>query len=121
MKKLRVGIASFAHVHASGYASLLRDRTDVELVTTDPDAATAPPDEVRGATLARQLGVRLVPSYEAMFAEGLDAVLVCTENSRHREIVEKAAAPVSTCCAKSRWQRDLATPKRCSGHARKPT
>ncbi|MHB1472596.1 MAG: Gfo/Idh/MocA family protein [Dermatophilaceae bacterium] len=92
MRRLRVGVASFAHVHASGYASLLRDRTDVELVTTDPDAATAPPDELRGASLARQLGVRLLPSYEAMFAEGLDAVLVCTENSRHRELVEQAAA-----------------------------
>ncbi len=92
MKRLRVGIASFAHVHASGYAALLRDRTDVELVTTDPDAATAPADEVRGAELASQLGVRLLPSYEAMFAEGIDAVLVCTENSRHREVVEQAAA-----------------------------
>ena len=76
MRRLRVGIASFAHVHASGYASLLRDRTDVELVTTDPDAATAPTDELRGASLARQLGVRLLPSYEAMFAEGLDLSLI---------------------------------------------
>lgn len=92
MKTLRVGIASFAHVHASGYAKILRDRPDVELVAADPDAVAAPPDEVRGAALASQLGVRLLPSYEAMFAEGLDAVLVCTENARHRQLVEQAAA-----------------------------
>lgn len=92
MSNLRVGIASFAHVHASGYVALLRDRTDVNLVAADPDAATAPPDELRGQPLATQLGVRLVPSYEAMFAEGLDAVVVCAENSRHRAIVEQAAA-----------------------------
>jgi len=92
MSKLRVGIASFAHVHAAGYATFLRDRADVELVASDPDAATAPPDELRGAELACQLGIRMVPSYEAMFAEGLDAVVVCTESARHREVVEQAAA-----------------------------
>jgi len=101
VKKLRVGIASFAHVHASSYAAILRDRADVELVATDPDALTAPPDEVRGASLATELGVRLVPSYDAMFSEGLDAVVVCTENSRHRDVVEQAAeAGVHVLCEK---------------------
>ena len=92
MTALRVGLASFAHVHAAGYASLLRDRADVELVAADPDAASAPPGELRGAALAEQLGVRWVPSYDALFAEGLDAVVVCSENSRHRPLVERAAS-----------------------------
>ena len=43
----------------------------------------------RAAAAAAALGVRLVPSYQAMFAEGLDAVVVCSETSRHRPVVER--------------------------------
>ncbi len=100
-RPLRIGLASFAHVHAAGYAALLRDRPDVELLVADPDAATAPSDEVRGAALADALGVRLAPSYDDLFAADLDAVVVCTENSRHRELVERAAdAGVHVLCEK---------------------
>ena len=91
-RPLRVGLASFAHVHAAGYAALLRARPDVELLAADPDAATAPPDERRGQDLADDLGVTLVGSYDELFAAGLDAVVICTENSRHRQLVERAAA-----------------------------
>lgn len=101
MRPLRVGVASFAHVHAAGYTALLRDRSDVTLVVADPDAGSAPIDEVRGGALARELGVDLVASYEDLFASDLDAVVVCTENSRHRAIVEQAAgAGVHVLCEK---------------------
>ena len=91
-RPLRVGLASFAHVHAAGYAALLRERPDVELLAADPDAATAPPDERRGQDLADDLGVRLLGSYDELFAADLDAIIVCTENARHRALVERAAA-----------------------------
>ncbi len=91
MTQLRVGVASFAHVHASGYARLLSQRPDVDLVTSDPDGQGG--DEgPRGAELAAQLAVRHVADYDELFAQDLDAVVVCTENSRHRAIVERAAA-----------------------------
>lgn len=89
---LKVGLLSFAHVHAATYAALLRDRTDVELVVADPDAATAPIDEKRGSALAAELGVRLVDSYDELFRWGPDAVVICSENSRHRQLVEMAAS-----------------------------
>ncbi len=92
MRPLRVGLASFAHVHAAGYARLLAGRADVDLVASDPDGRGEGDEEPRGAELAAALGVRHVPDYDALFAEDLDAVVVCTENSRHRPVVEQAAA-----------------------------
>lgn len=92
MRPLRVGLASFAHVHAAGYARLLAARPDVELVAADPDGRTPGEDQARGAELAAALGVRHVDGYDELFAEGLDAVVVCTENARHRPVVEQAAA-----------------------------
>ncbi len=91
-RPLRVGLASFAHVHAAGYARLLAARDDVDLVASDPDGRAEGDEEPRGAELAAGLGVRYVPDHDALFAEDLDAVVVCTENSRHRPVVEQAAA-----------------------------
>ncbi|SCK46861.1 Predicted dehydrogenase [Streptomyces sp. WMMB 714] len=88
---MKVGVLSFAHVHAAGYARLLRDMPGVELLTSDPDADAAPPGEVRGQAFAEQLGVGHVPTYRALFDWGPDAVIVASENSRHRELVELAA------------------------------
>lgn len=89
---MRVGLLSFAHVHAAVYARLLRDRDDVELLVADPDAKQAHDGEVRGIELADQLGVRLLDTYEDIFAADPDAVVVCSENARHRPLVEMAAA-----------------------------
>lgn len=91
-RMLRVGILSFAHVHAATYATLLRDWPGVELLTADPDAATAPAEELRGSKLARSLGVNHVDTYEQLFAWHPDAVIVTSENARHRPLVEAAAA-----------------------------
>lgn len=88
---LKVGVLSLAHVHAATYAAVLRDRLDVDLMVADPDAATAPADEKRGSALAAELGVRLVATYDELFRWGPDAVIVCSETSRHRELIELAA------------------------------
>ena len=92
MSALRVGVLSFAHVHAVGYVEVLSARPDVELLTTDPDAASAPPGELRGAALAASLDAPYVDSLEELLAWGPDAVVVCTENARHRDAVERLAA-----------------------------
>ncbi|OEU90395.1 dehydrogenase [Streptomyces abyssalis] len=88
---MKVGVLSFAHVHAAGYAALLRDMDGVEVVTSDPEAGSAPPGEVRGEVLARRLGVEHVATYQELFDQGPDAVIVAAENARHRALVELAA------------------------------
>lgn len=88
---LRIALLSFAHTHARGFARLLSDREDVELVTTDPDGHLAPDQAPRGAELAAELGVPYVDSYEEALAWKPDAVIVASENARHRELVEMAA------------------------------
>ncbi len=90
--RLRVGLLSFAHVHAASYATILQNRPDVDLVVADPDSSAAPADEVRGRELAMHLGVTLLDSYDALFEWQPHAVVVCAENSRHRPLVELAAA-----------------------------
>jgi predicted dehydrogenase len=72
---MKVGLLSFAHVHAAGYAALLARRPDVELRTADPQRPEAAD----------------LDTYEELFAWGPDAVIVTAENSRHRELTELAA------------------------------
>ena len=88
---MKVGLLSFAHVHATGYARLLRDMPGVELLTSDPDTGSYGPGEVRGRALAERLGVDHVDSYQELFDWGPDAVVVTAENARHRPLVELAA------------------------------
>ncbi|TLS47845.1 Gfo/Idh/MocA family oxidoreductase [Streptomyces montanus] len=87
---MRVAVLSFAHVHATAYIELLRDRDDVDLITADPDAP--PGDPERGHALAERLGVPYADSWDAVFALRPDAVVVTSENARHRPLVERAAA-----------------------------
>jgi len=82
---VKLGIMSFAHPHALGYARLLRRYPDVEVRAADAD-------EDRGRDLAGQLGIGYCDSYAELLAWGPDAVLVTSENARHRELVELAAA-----------------------------
>ncbi|WP_338702675.1 Gfo/Idh/MocA family oxidoreductase [Streptomyces sp. Q6] len=89
---MKVGVLSFAHVHAGGFARLLASMDGVEVLAADPDTDLAAPGEVRGKDFAAQLGVNYVDTYEELFAWGPDKVVVCSENVRHRALVELAAS-----------------------------
>jgi|SRR5665647_2460378 len=100
-RALRIGLMSFAHVHAAGYARTLHAWPGVEVLCADPDGAAGPADEVRGAAFAAELGVPYTEMYEELFAWQPDAVVVCSENTRHRPLVERAAeAGVHVLCEK---------------------
>jgi len=88
---LRIAVLSFAHTHALSYVHALQAMPGIELIATDPDGATAPDDALRGGDLAAALGVAYVDDYDAAFAWKPDAVVIAAENSRHRELVERAA------------------------------
>jgi 1,5-anhydro-D-fructose reductase (1,5-anhydro-D-mannitol-forming) len=89
---LKVAIASFAHVHAGSYAHLLAAMPDVDVLSADPDGASAPDDGPRGAELAKLFGIPYVDTYDELFDWGPDAVIVTSENAGHRALVERAAA-----------------------------
>jgi predicted dehydrogenase len=83
---MKIGILSFAHHHAEAYIANLRQIEGVEI------AGVADDDEERGRSFARQYDAPYAPSYEALLADAPDGVIVASENSRHRPLVEMAAA-----------------------------
>ncbi len=83
---LKLGIMSFAHVHADGYAALLRDHPGAAFV------GFSEPDLERGQTASDRYGVPWFKSHEALLAQHLDAVIVCCENFGRLELVQRAAA-----------------------------
>lgn len=88
---MRIGLMSFAHVHAASYARLLGAWPGVEVVATDPDHGRRP-GETGGAAMAAELGVDYVEDYATLLATRPDGVIVCAENVEHRRLVELAAA-----------------------------
>ena len=84
---LRIGILSFAHMHAASYASAVQSLPGVEL------AGVADRDNDRAKVMAGHYGVPAYSSYESLLTDGdVDAVIVGSENVRHRELVELAAS-----------------------------
>lgn len=82
---IRIGILSAAHGHAHSYADCLQSVAGVELVgIADEDAA-------RGQAFADRHQTRAFASAEALLAERLDGVVICSANLHHRPLTELAA------------------------------
>lgn len=82
----RIGIISFAHMHAYSYASLIARHAEAQLTAVWDD------DERRGKEAARQYGGQYYRSLDEMLlSANVDAVIVCSENTRHYEHVMAAA------------------------------
>ena len=84
--KLKIGILSFAHMHAASYAAALAAHPGAEL------AGIADPDAERGRRQAEAFGTAFFDSDAALLAQALDGVIVTSENVHHRRLVEMAAA-----------------------------
>lgn len=82
---VKIGMMSFAHLHAHSYASCLKRLPGVEF------AGIADDDQARAKAMAKQYGVKAFGSYEDMLASDIDAVIVTSENVRHRRHVVTAA------------------------------
>lgn len=83
--KVRIGILSFAHLHAEGYIHNLRANPDVDMI------GIADEDLARGRHFAGQFDAQLFGSYDALLAEKPDGILVCSENARHYPLTQMAA------------------------------
>lgn len=85
-RPIRVAILSFAHGHAYGYAACLAANPDAELVVIADD------DAERGAAAAERFGAAFMADYrEAVVRDDIDAVIICSENVRHKEMTIAAA------------------------------
>ncbi len=82
---LRIGILSFAHLHAESYLQNLQAAPDVEVIGIADENAE------RGRHFAALGKVRFFESYQALLAEKLDGVIICSENARHLPLVRIAA------------------------------
>jgi UDP-N-acetylglucosamine 3-dehydrogenase len=83
---VRIGILSFAHMHAASYAAGLRRHPGAELAGIWDD------DPARGAEFARQFDAPFFDDLDALLGSGLDGVIVTAENVNHRHLTERAAA-----------------------------
>lgn len=84
---MKIGILSVAHHHAEvNYVTKFRAIPGVELM------GVADEDQERGEGFSRQYRVPLFKSYSDLLAAGPDGVIVCSENNKHRPLVEMAAA-----------------------------
>lgn len=83
---VRVAILSFAHGHAHGYAGCIAANPHAELVVIADDNAE------RGQAAAERYGAPWVADYrEAVQRDDVDAVIICSENARHKEMTIAAA------------------------------
>ena len=83
---IRIGILSFAHHHGEAYISNLRQMDGVELVGVVDD------DPLRGQTIAAHNRAQYFHTYEDLLEAKPDGVIICTENNRHRPLVEMTAS-----------------------------
>ncbi len=83
---MKIGIMSFAHLHAEGYIQNLRAIPSVEMIGIADD------DQARGEQSAKPFSAPLFRSYDALLAATPDAGVITSENNNHRPLVEMAAA-----------------------------
>lgn len=82
---VKIGMMSFAHMHAYSYAHCLKQLPNTELVGIADD------DSARGKKIAKQLQTKFYPSYEKLLNEDIAAVVVCSENVYHKQLTVMAA------------------------------
>lgn len=83
---IKIGILSFAHHHGESYIASVRGMDDVELLGVADD------DPLRGQRIAAENHARYFHSFEELIEAKPDGVIICTENNRHRPLVEMAAS-----------------------------
>ncbi len=81
---MKIGILSFAHLHADSYAYWLTKIPEMQLMGIFDD------NRERGEEKARKFQTQFIPQIERLL-DRVEAVIICTENNRHREFTEVSA------------------------------
>lgn len=82
---LKIGILSTAHMHAAAYVAGLRGSTEAQIVGLWDD------DTARKDERAASFGIAAYETLEGLL-DASDAVVICSENVKHRALTEAAAA-----------------------------
>lgn len=85
MRKIKVGVISFEHMHALSYTKALKGIADAELV------GIADSDTFRGTEMAFRFGTTYYADYKELLQTDIDGVIVCTCNKLHAPVVVDAA------------------------------
>jgi len=85
MNEIKIGMISFAHMHAASYLRALARRNDVKVV----GIADAAHDRVK--PFLEHYGLAYYADYHDLLKQDVDAVIVCSENVHHAEITMAAA------------------------------
>jgi UDP-N-acetylglucosamine 3-dehydrogenase len=82
---VKLGMMSFAHMHAHSYAAAINALPGAEL------GCVADHDPERARSAAQTYSTKAADSYEDLLKQDVDAVVIASENIRHRELTEMAA------------------------------
>ncbi|MBS4179007.1 Gfo/Idh/MocA family protein [Lederbergia citrea] len=82
---MKIGIISFAHMHAYSYAQAINRHQDATLVGIADDVKD------RGERMAAEFQTIWYADYHEMLQTDIDAVIICSENARHAEMAIAAA------------------------------
>src|SRR5699024_8730913 len=82
---MKIGMMSFAHMHANTYANVLMKIPNVELAGIFDD------NEERAKKMSRKFDTKYYTDQETFLEQDMDAVIICCENVRHKEMVLNAA------------------------------
>ena len=82
---IRIGIISFAHLHAFSYADCLKRNPNTEFVGFFDD------DRKRVSEMSGKFGVPACLSLEELFVKGIDAAVVTSANCEHIRYVKACA------------------------------
>ncbi|MGN8644803.1 Gfo/Idh/MocA family protein [Gracilibacillus sp. HCP3S3_G5_1] len=107
---MKIGMISFAHIHAQAYALHLKQYTDVELVGIWDE------DQDRGTEMAEKYQSNFYQDLQELLETDIEAVVICSENARHKKHVLAAAIakkhilcekPIATSLADAKEMIDL--------------
>lgn len=82
---IKIGFFSFAHMHAASYAACVQQIPRVEI------AGIYDANAERGQQMAQRFATTFVYTADDLLDQGLDGVIICSENAHHRSLVELAA------------------------------
>lgn len=109
MKPVKLGMMSFAHMHAYSYAACLKQLSTPQAPLGKGAEARPSPldkggegglvefvgiaddDSSRATKVAKELGVKAFAKYEDLLATDVQGIIVCSENFNHRKHVVVAA------------------------------